>query len=84
MPRIEHYSCMSDLLGWARLQEEVEEFVENIPLEPDSVLWGTLFGACQIHKQVEVGEKVMGYLLEMDPGNKSELCDLIKHICCHW
>ncbi|OVA04555.1 Pentatricopeptide repeat [Macleaya cordata] len=56
VPRIEHYSCMVDLLGRAGLLEEAEELVKNMPFEPDSIILGSLFAACHIHRNVEFGE----------------------------
>ncbi|KAF8409910.1 hypothetical protein HHK36_002429 [Tetracentron sinense] len=70
VPRIEHYSCMVDLFRRAGLLEEAEEFVKKtMPLEPDSVILGSLFSACQVHKNMELGEGVMKHLLQLDPEN---------------
>ncbi|XP_042509232.1 pentatricopeptide repeat-containing protein At5g15300-like [Macadamia integrifolia] len=64
LPRIEPYGCMVlvDLLGWGGLLEAA--------LEPDSVIWDSLFSTWQVHKKVDAGEKVMENLLSMDLGNR--------------
>ncbi|ONI21894.1 hypothetical protein PRUPE_2G097100 [Prunus persica] len=66
-PQTEHYGCMVDLLGRAGLINEAEEFVKNMPIEPDSFVWGALLGACRIHGKVELAESVMKKLLKVEP-----------------
>ncbi|KAL4205332.1 hypothetical protein AMTRI_Chr01g114100 [Amborella trichopoda] len=68
-PQIEHYACMVDLLGRAGLLKEAYRFLTSIPKKPDAVVWGTLLGACKVHRDVDLGERVMGHLLELEPGN---------------
>ncbi|KAE8690977.1 acyl-CoA synthetase family member 4 [Hibiscus syriacus] len=51
-PQTEHYGCMVDLLGRAGLIHEAEEFIANMPIEPDAFVWGALLGACKIHGKV--------------------------------
>ena len=68
-PSRDHYTCMIDLLGRAGHLKEVEELIKNMPMEPDSVLWASLLGACRLHKNVELGEWAAGKLFEIDPGN---------------
>jgi len=67
IPQTEHYGCMVDLLGRAGLINEAEEFIKNMPIEPDAFVWGALLGACRIHGKVELGESVMRKLLEVEP-----------------
>ncbi|XP_027099677.1 pentatricopeptide repeat-containing protein At2g22410, mitochondrial-like [Coffea arabica] len=66
-PKLKHYSCMVDLLGRAGLLEEAEELIKSMPMEADAVVWGALFFACRINKNVEMGEKAAMKLLELDP-----------------
>lgn len=66
-PKLKHYSCMVDLLGRAGLVEEAEELIDSMPMEADAVVWGALFFACRIHKNVEMGERAALKLLELDP-----------------
>ncbi|KAA8520345.1 hypothetical protein F0562_014601 [Nyssa sinensis] len=67
VPQTEHYGCMVDLLGRAGLISEAEEFIENMPIEPDAFGWGALLGACRIHGKIELAERVMEKLLEIEP-----------------
>ncbi|CAN6438689.1 unnamed protein product [Victoria cruziana] len=69
MPLEGHYACMVDLLGRAGRLHEAEELIESMPIEPDSVVWGALLGACRIHRNVELGRRVAERLFELEPRN---------------
>ncbi|CAK7342147.1 unnamed protein product [Dovyalis caffra] len=66
-PRLEHYGCMVDLLGRAGKLVEAEEFVIEMPVKPNAPIWGALLGACRIHKNVEIAERVGKTLIELQP-----------------
>ncbi|KAL3650460.1 hypothetical protein CASFOL_006863 [Castilleja foliolosa] len=78
-PRVEHYACMVDILGRAGLFNEAEEIISSMPMRPDVFVWGALLGACQMHGNVELGERVARDLIELEPHNHAfyvVLCDL--------
>ncbi|CAN6876657.1 unnamed protein product [Brassica oleracea] len=66
-PRIEHYGCMVDLLGRSGLLEEAEQFIHNMPVKPDDVIWKALLGSCRMHGNVEMGKRVANILMDMVP-----------------
>lgn len=66
-PDLKHYSCMVDLLGRAGLLEEAEELIKSMPIVADAVVWGALFFACRIHRNIVMGEGAAKKLLELDP-----------------
>ncbi|XP_062076946.1 pentatricopeptide repeat-containing protein At2g22410, mitochondrial [Humulus lupulus] len=66
-PNRKHYSCMVDLLGRACLLEEAEELIKCMPIKADAVVWGALFFACRMHKNITIGERSASKLLELDP-----------------
>ncbi|KAI3468173.1 hypothetical protein Pfo_024836 [Paulownia fortunei] len=68
-PKVEHYSCMVDLLSRAGRVYEAWDFIQKMPQKPDEILLGALLGACQKLKNVDIGERVMQLLLEMEPLN---------------
>ncbi|KAI9166044.1 hypothetical protein LWI28_025239 [Acer negundo] len=68
-PRMEHYACMVDLLGRAGLLDEAFNYVKRLPCKPSRSLLESLSGACRIHGNVELGEKISEMVLEMDPEN---------------
>jgi pentatricopeptide repeat protein len=69
VPLLEHYACMVDLLGRAGDVQEAEQFILNMPIEPDTVIWSALLGACKIHKNVEVGRRAAEKLFDIEPSN---------------
>ncbi|XWS67425.1 hypothetical protein CRYUN_Cryun04dG0005500 [Craigia yunnanensis] len=68
LPRIEHYGCMVDLLGRAGLVKEAYQYIQNMPLQPNAVIWRTLLGACTIHGHLNLGEYARAQLLKLEPG----------------
>ncbi|XVE67530.1 hypothetical protein DITRI_Ditri08aG0168300 [Diplodiscus trichospermus] len=68
LPRIEHYGCMVDLLGRAGLVKESYEYIQNMPLQPNAVIWRTLLGACTIHGHLALGEYARAQVLQLEPG----------------
>ncbi|KAJ8769368.1 hypothetical protein K2173_002572 [Erythroxylum novogranatense] len=63
-PKVEHYGCIVNLLGRAGHVEEAFEVVKNMKIEQDSVLWGTLLGACRLHGNMSLGEKIAEFLVD--------------------
>ncbi|XP_077240908.1 pentatricopeptide repeat (PPR) superfamily protein [Tasmannia lanceolata] len=68
-PRLEHYGCMVDLLGRAGKLDEAERFILEMPIKPSSPIWGALLGACRIHKNAVIGERVGKILMQLEPGH---------------
>ena len=68
-PKLEHYGCMVDMLGRAGELREAHDLILGMPMKPDSVVWGTLLGACSFHGHVELAEKAAEALFELEPWN---------------
>ncbi|KAI3904629.1 hypothetical protein MKW98_014809 [Papaver atlanticum] len=68
-PKLEHYSCIVDLLGRAGKLKEAYDLINKMPVKPDSVVWGALLGACSFYGNVELAEKAVNSLLELEPQN---------------
>ncbi|XP_073011575.1 pentatricopeptide repeat-containing protein At1g50270-like [Typha latifolia] len=66
-PKLEHYGCMVDLLGRAGRLEEALSIVESMPMEPSGAVWGALLGACMIHKDFILGERIGRHLIKIQP-----------------
>ncbi|BFG40050.1 hypothetical protein CerSpe_263240 [Prunus speciosa] len=67
--QLQHYGCMIDLLGRAGLFDEAEALMNSMEMKPDGAVWGSLLGACRIHRRVELGELVAKHLFELEPEN---------------
>jgi pentatricopeptide repeat protein len=68
-PLRDHYTCMVDLLGRAGFLEEAKSMIEEMPMQPDSVIWGSLLAACKVHRNITLGKYVAEKLLEVEPSN---------------
>ncbi|XP_059626597.1 pentatricopeptide repeat-containing protein At1g08070, chloroplastic-like [Cornus florida] len=66
VPKLEHYGCMVDLLGRAGLLNEAYELIQAMPLVPHTGVWGALLGACKIHGNVELAERAIEHLIQLD------------------
>jgi pentatricopeptide repeat protein len=63
----EHYACVVDMLGRAGRLEEAEAFMLRMPAGPSISALQSLLGACRIHGNMNVGERVAGVLMETEP-----------------
>jgi pentatricopeptide repeat protein len=70
--KLEHYTCMVDLLGRAGHLQEVENMVMAMPWKPHVAAWMALLGACRMHGNVEMAECVARRILEMEPDNAAD------------
>lgn len=68
VPKLEHYSCVVDLLARSGMVEEAEEFIEETMGGFDRVdanVWGALLGACRVYGRVDIGNRVSKKLASM-------------------
>ncbi|XP_015900747.3 putative pentatricopeptide repeat-containing protein At5g09950 [Ziziphus jujuba] len=70
-PRMEHYSCMVDLLGRAGELSKIEDFINKMPMEPNVLIWRTVLGACCRANgcNTDLGRRAAEMLLELEPQN---------------
>ncbi|XP_068654377.1 pentatricopeptide repeat-containing protein At1g06143 [Aristolochia californica] len=66
---LEHYGCMVDLLSRAGLLEEAMNLIENMKIEPNSVIWGALLGGCKTHRNMDIGLIAAKKLMVLEPSN---------------
>lgn len=65
--RLEHYTCVVDLLGRSGRLEEAEAMIRSMPVKADAIIWKTLLSACKLHKNAEIGRRVAAEVLTIDP-----------------
>jgi hypothetical protein len=70
--KLEHYTCMVDLLGHAGHLQEVENMVMAMPWKPYVAAWMALLGAGRIHGIVEMAECVARRIRGMEPDNAAD------------
>jgi pentatricopeptide repeat protein len=78
--KLEHYTCMIDLLGHAGHLQEAENRTKAMPHKPHVNAWKALLSACRIHGNVEMGECVAKQIVELEPENASGYV-LLSNIC---
>ncbi|KAK7286859.1 hypothetical protein RJT34_22171 [Clitoria ternatea] len=69
VPREEHYSCVIDLLGRSGKLKETEEFINNMPFEPNAFGWCSFLGACKIYGDKERAKLAADKLMKLEPEN---------------
>ncbi|KAH7653155.1 Tetratricopeptide-like helical domain-containing protein [Dioscorea alata] len=67
VPRPEHYACVVDILGRAGQLGCAKGFIEEMPIDPDAMVWRTLLSACAVYKNIEIGEFAAQHLLKLEP-----------------
>ncbi|XP_061347207.1 pentatricopeptide repeat-containing protein At1g19720 [Gastrolobium bilobum] len=68
-PGLDHYFAMVYLLGRSGKLAEALEFIQNLPIEPNSSVWAALLTACRIHRNFRLAILAAERLLELEPGN---------------
>ncbi|ONK63052.1 uncharacterized protein A4U43_C07F10920 [Asparagus officinalis] len=66
-PKVEHYGCMVDLLGRAGHIKQARQLIEDMPFEPDAVVWRALLGSCRTYKNIEIAEEAINNLINLEP-----------------
>ncbi|KAF4376624.1 hypothetical protein F8388_025495 [Cannabis sativa] len=66
-PQLNNYACMVDLLGRSGQLSEAEELIQNMPVEADASIWGSLLGACRIYGNLDLAERIADRIFELDP-----------------
>ncbi|KAJ6837979.1 pentatricopeptide repeat-containing protein-like [Iris pallida] len=70
-PRMEHYGCVVDLFCRAKLVKDALEFIENMPVRSNVVMWASLIGACRVLGDSELAESIGRRAVELEP----DTCD---------
>ncbi|EOY15161.1 hypothetical protein QUC31_000397 [Theobroma cacao] len=65
--KLDHYSCMVDLLGRSGRLNDAYDLIRCMPMEPTSGVWGALLNACRVYGNTELGKEVAERLFSLDP-----------------
>ncbi|GMH00111.1 hypothetical protein Nepgr_001950 [Nepenthes gracilis] len=69
VPALDHYACVVDMFGRAGRILEAKNLLSRMPMEPDSVVWSALLGACRKHNETGLGKLAAAKHMELEPGN---------------
>ncbi|KAK1433724.1 hypothetical protein QVD17_10639 [Tagetes erecta] len=65
VPNVHHYGCVVDLMGRVGLVEDAYDVIMSMKCKPDATIWRTLLGACKVHGNLTLGERVIEHLIEL-------------------
>ncbi|XP_077229000.1 putative pentatricopeptide repeat-containing protein At3g01580 [Tasmannia lanceolata] len=85
-PSILHYACMIDMMGRAGRLDDAVQIIEQMPFEPDSLIWKTLSGCCIVHKNLEIGKFAAERAIELSPKDSANyvLLSNLHATCGEW
>uniref|UniRef100_A0A0E0NJ86 CAAX prenyl protease 1 homolog n=2 Tax=Oryza TaxID=4527 RepID=A0A0E0NJ86_ORYRU len=66
-PSMDHYASVVDLLGRSGRFAEAEQFIRNMPVHPNSSIWGPLLAACSLYGNIDLAEKAAIELSILEP-----------------
>ena len=75
---MEHYCCTVDLLRHAGLLDEALDSIKRMEMEPTTVIWGALLGACKIYGNWEIGKVAAKKLFALEPHRSSNYMLLVN------
>ncbi|XP_047950952.1 pentatricopeptide repeat-containing protein At3g22690 [Salvia hispanica] len=78
-PHVIHYGCVVDLLGRAGLLDKALEFIDAMPLEANSAIWGAFLGACRKHGNEKMAGRAAKMLSECS-GDQTGIHVLLSNI----
>ncbi|XP_074278041.1 pentatricopeptide repeat-containing protein At1g18485 [Silene latifolia] len=66
-PKLEHYTCVVDMLARAGRLHDALNLIESMPMKADSKIWSCLLSSCRIHGDIVLGRLAAKKLLQLDP-----------------
>ncbi|KAH9552878.1 hypothetical protein CY35_09G089700 [Sphagnum magellanicum] len=67
--KLDHYTCIVDLLDHSGHLQEAENVIKEMPCKPNAAVWTAFLGICRIHGNMEMGKHVAKQVLELEPEN---------------
>uniref|UniRef100_A0A0E0KLH0 Uncharacterized protein n=1 Tax=Oryza punctata TaxID=4537 RepID=A0A0E0KLH0_ORYPU len=64
-PMPSHYACMIDMLGRNGRFDEALCMINDMPYEPDALIWKTLLASCKLHRNLDIGKLAADRLMEL-------------------
>ena len=66
---VEQHACVVDLLARGGQIDDAFSFVNNMPVDANANIWGTLLGACRTHHKAELGRIAADHLFQLEADN---------------
>ncbi|KAL5860790.1 hypothetical protein ACOSQ4_002086 [Xanthoceras sorbifolium] len=65
-PKKEHYASVIDMFCRRGRFDEAEKWMDEMPFEPDEIIWSSVLNSCRIHKNQELAKKAADQLFKME------------------
>ncbi|KAL6509559.1 hypothetical protein OROGR_022869 [Orobanche gracilis] len=65
-PKIEHCGCVVDMLVRAGKLEDAQEFIREMPMEPNALVWRMLVNGCRVHGNISLGLNLVTSVKELN------------------
>ncbi|KAL4191518.1 hypothetical protein AMTRI_Chr07g80880 [Amborella trichopoda] len=76
-PDLVHYACVVDMLGRNDKVKDAVNFINEMPMEPDSFVWGALLSSCKLSDSHDyIADLAAKKLFRLDPRNESHYINL--------
>lgn len=66
-PGVEHYGCLVDLLGRSGHFVQALDIIKEMPMKPDSKIWGSLLSSSRTYSNLEIAVTAMEHLQVLEP-----------------
>ncbi|PKA47104.1 Pentatricopeptide repeat-containing protein [Apostasia shenzhenica] len=71
VPNVEHYAALVDLICRHGQLDEAMEVINGMALPPDQAVWGSVLGACRVHKNTDLACVAADALATVEPNSSS-------------
>ncbi|XP_020223829.1 pentatricopeptide repeat-containing protein At2g13600 isoform X2 [Cajanus cajan] len=68
-PNIDQYACLIDLYARNGNLSKARDLMEEMPYDPNYVIWSSFLNSCKIYGDVELGKEAADQLIKKDPCN---------------
>ncbi|RHN76224.1 putative tetratricopeptide-like helical domain-containing protein [Medicago truncatula] len=68
-PDIDIYACLIDLYARNGNLRKATDLMEEMPYDPNCIIWSSFLSACKIYGDVELGREAANQLIKMEPCN---------------
>lgn len=66
IPELDQFACLVDLYVRNGKLQKAKKLMQEMPFEPNRVMWSSFLGACKVHGEVELGISAANQLFKMD------------------
>lgn len=73
VPSMEHYACIVDMYGRARMLDRAKKLIDSMPFKPDGSIWRTFLASCKLHGDLNLAETASKHILDLEGVDNSTL-----------